>query len=146
MPVFVDLSLFWRWTSTYQNLKGWLSHNCELQSFVFQKVPIWQRLLANQLGEFEYNFRCLKRFFRKVPRKLRSAFFLKLRFLKIRLLITWLKCRDPDSPNLSWTCYPCIYTYIFQGSNFPIHYYALKTLFKLFRYKKKFKKILENQL
>ena len=40
---------------------------------------------------FEYNFRCLKRFFRKVRRKLRSAFFLKLRFFKIRLLVTWLK-------------------------------------------------------
>ena len=61
------------------------------QSFVFQKVPIWQRPPANQLGEFEYNFRCLKWFFRKLPRKLRSAFFLKLRFLKIRLLLTWLK-------------------------------------------------------
>ena len=53
---------------------------------------IWQRLLANQLGRFEQNFRCLKWFFRKVPRKLQSAFFLKLRFLKIRLLVTWLKC------------------------------------------------------
>ena len=68
------------------------SQKCELQSFVFQKVPIWQRPLANQLGGFEYNFRCLKRFFRKVRRKLRSAFFLKLRILKIRLLVTWLKC------------------------------------------------------
>ena len=67
-----------------QNLKGWLSQECEIQSFIFQKVPMWQRLLANQLGEFEYNFSCLKRFSRK-------AFFLKLRFLKIRLLVTWLK-------------------------------------------------------
>ena len=57
---------------------------CELQSFFFQKFPIWQRLLANQLGGFAYNFSCLKRFFSKVPRKLRSPFFLKLRFLKIR--------------------------------------------------------------
>ena len=88
----MDLSLLWQWTSTYQNLTGWPSQKCELQSFVFQKVPIWQRLLANQLGGFEYNFRCLKRFFRKVPQKLRSAFFLKLSFLKIRLLVTWLKC------------------------------------------------------
>ena len=88
----MDLSLLWWWTSTYQNLKGWPSQKCELQSFVFQKVPIWQRPLANQLGGFEYNFRYLKRFFRKVRRKLRSAFFLKLRFLKIRLLVTWLKC------------------------------------------------------
>ena len=53
---------------------------------------MWQQPLANQLGGFEYNFRCLKRFFRKVRRKLRSAFSLKLRFLKIRLLVTWLKC------------------------------------------------------
>ena len=70
----MDLNLLWRWTSTYQNLKGWPSQKCELQSFVFQKVPIWQRLLANQLGQFEYNFRYLKWFFRKLPQKLRSAF------------------------------------------------------------------------
>ena len=25
IPVFIDLSLLWRWTSTYQDLKGWLS-------------------------------------------------------------------------------------------------------------------------
>ena len=55
-------------------------------------MPIWQQSRANQLGGSEYNFRCLKRFFRKVQRNLRSAFFLKLRFLKIRLLVTWLKC------------------------------------------------------
>ena len=89
---FFNLSLLWPRHSTYQNLKGWLSQKCELQSFVFQKVSIWQQPLANQLGGFEYNFRCLKRFFRKVQRKLRSAFSLKLRFLKIRLLVTWLKC------------------------------------------------------
>ena len=58
----------------------------------FNHLPIWQRLLANQLGGFEYNFRCLEQFFRKLSQKLRSAFFLKLRFLKILLLVTWLKC------------------------------------------------------
>ena len=88
-PVF-DSSL--ALNSHQQNLKGWPSQTCELQPFCFQNVPIWQRLLANQLGGFEYNFRCLKWFFRKLPRKLRSAFFLKLRFLKIPLLVTWLKC------------------------------------------------------
>ena len=31
---------------------------------------------------FEYNFRCLKWFFRKLPQNLWSAFFLKFRFLK----------------------------------------------------------------
>ena len=76
----------------YQYLKGWLPQKCELESFVFQKVLIWQQLLANQLRGIEYNFRCLKRFFRKVRRELRSAFFFKLRFLKVRLLVTWLKC------------------------------------------------------
>ena len=91
----MDLSLPWRWTSTYQNLKGWSSQKCELQSFVFQKVPIWQRL-----GGFEFNFRCLKWFLRKSLRKLRSEFFLKLRFLKIRLLLTWLKCLIIDVLNL----------------------------------------------
>ena len=30
-----------------------LSQKC-LKSFVFQKVPIWQRLLANQLRGFEF--------------------------------------------------------------------------------------------
>ena len=74
------------------NLKGWPFQKYELQSFVFQNVPIWQRHVANQLGVFEYNFRCLKRFLRKVPRKLWLTFFLELRFLIIRLLVTWLKC------------------------------------------------------
>ena len=83
---------FWWWHSTNQNLKSWSSQKYELQSFAFQNVPIWKQPLANQLGGFESNFRCLKRFLRKVRRKLRSAFFLKLRFLKIRLLVTWLKC------------------------------------------------------
>ena len=89
---FVELSLLWWWNSTYQNLKGWPFQKCELQSFAFQKKPILQRPQVNQLGGFEYNLRCLKRFFRKVLRKLWSASFLKLRFLKIRLLVTWLKC------------------------------------------------------
>ena len=55
-------------------------------------MPIWQRPLANQLGGFDFNFRCLKRFFGKVRQRLRSAFSLKLRFSKLRLLVTWLKC------------------------------------------------------
>ena len=38
-----------------------------------------------------------------------------------------------------------MYRYIFQGNNFPKQYYALNTIFKLFRYKN-FKKSLENQL
>ena len=59
-------------------------------------MPIWQQSRANQLGGSEYNFRCLKRFFRKVQRNLRSAFFLKLRFLKIRVFVTWLKCLLKD--------------------------------------------------
>ena len=88
----MDLSVLWWWTSLYQNLTGWPSQKCEHQSFVFQKVPIWQQLLANQLEGFECNFRCLKWFFRKLPRKVRSAFFLKKRFLNIRILVTWLKC------------------------------------------------------
>ena len=48
-------------------------------------MPIWQRLLANQLEGFEYNFRCLKWFSNKSPRKLRLAFLLNLRNFKIRL-------------------------------------------------------------
>ena len=64
----------------------------ELQPFVFQKVPILQRCLANKIGRFEHSFRCLKWFSRKLPRKLRWAFLLKLRLLKIQLLVTWLKC------------------------------------------------------
>ena len=44
--------------------------------FCLQKMPIWKRLLANQLGGLECDFTCLKRFFRKVPRKLRWLFFL----------------------------------------------------------------------
>ena len=34
---------------------------------------IWERPLANQLGGIEYNFRCLKWFFSKLPRKLWSV-------------------------------------------------------------------------
>ena len=77
------------------------SHKAKLERLALSKMPtlafcvskalIWQRILANQLGEFEYNFRCLKWFFNKLPQKLRSAFLLKLRILKIRLLVTRLK-------------------------------------------------------
>ena len=52
----------------------------KMWTFVFQKVPIWQRFLANQLGVFEYSFSCLKWFFGKLPPKSRSSFFLKLWF------------------------------------------------------------------
>ena len=55
-------------------------------------MPIWQRLLANQLGGFEYNSRCLKWFFRKVPRKLPSAFFSSIKIWENTTLVTWLKC------------------------------------------------------
>ena len=67
---------------------------CPLKSvnFVFQKVPIWQQFLANPLRGFEYNFRCMKYFYSKLPLKLRSGFLLKLSFSKIRLLVTWLNC------------------------------------------------------
>ena len=68
------------------------AQKCELQPFLFQKVPMWYRLLVSQLGGSEYNSRYLKSFFKKLPRKLRSAFLLKLIFLKIRLLVTWPKC------------------------------------------------------
>ena len=67
----MDLSLLWRWARTKQNLKDWLTQEWKLQSFVFQKVPIQQLLLANQLGEFEYNFRCRKWFFGRLPRKIK---------------------------------------------------------------------------
>ena len=102
----MDLSLLWRWTPTQQNLKGWPSQKCELQPFVFQKVPIWQRLLVNQLVGFEYNFRCLEWLPSKLSWKLRSAFLHKLRFLKIQLssrawsdyyIRNFFSC--PDSPN-----------------------------------------------
>ena len=44
------------------------------------------------------------RFFIKLPRKLRSAFPLKLRFLEIRLLVTWLKWQlEIFSPSLLGT-------------------------------------------
>ena len=34
-------------------------------------MPIQQLLLANQLGKFEYNFRCRKWFFGRLPRKIK---------------------------------------------------------------------------
>ena len=49
---------------------------CAFKPFVFQKVPIWQWLLVNQIGRFEYNFRCLKRFSRKLPENCDWLFFL----------------------------------------------------------------------
>ena len=76
----------------YQKLKGLPLQKWEVQSFAFQKGPVWQRFLANQLGGLEYNIRCLKWFSRKLPLKLRTNFFLQLRSLKIQLLFTWLKC------------------------------------------------------
>ena len=101
----------------YQNLKCWPPKKCELQSFVFQKVPIWQRLLANQLGGIEYNFSCLKRLFRKVRRKLRSAFSLKSRFLKIRLLVTLLKCLIYFMLTFCWHFCVCFW----QAQAFLLH-------------------------
>ena len=88
----MDLSLLSLRTFTQQNLKCWPCQKSKLQPFVFRKVPIWQRLLANQLRWFEYNFRCLKWLASKLPQKLWSAFLLKQRFLRIRLLVTWLNC------------------------------------------------------
>ena len=82
-----------------KNLKCWLSQKCELQSSVFQKVSIWKRLLANQLGKFEYTFRCLKRFFRKVPRKLRSAITLVEFLFRVLLCIGALS--RLDTPHIS---------------------------------------------
>ena len=64
----------------------------ELQFFIFQKVLMWLGFLTNQLGRFEYNFSCLKWFSSNLPRKLRSAFLPKLRFLKIQLSGRWIKC------------------------------------------------------
>ena len=51
-----------------------------------------QRLLVNQLVAFEYNFRCLNLFPSKLAPKLRSVFLCKLRFLKIQLFFTRMKC------------------------------------------------------
>ena len=75
IPVFVDLSFLWWWTSTYQNPKGWLSQKCELQSFCLSKGAH----MATTSGQSAW-------------RILRSTFFLKLRFLKVRPLVTCLKC------------------------------------------------------
>ena len=92
IPAFVDISLCsWR-TRTQQILKCWSFQKCEHQPFVFRKVPIWQRLRANQLGGFEYNFRCLELFSSNLTRNLRSSFLLKLPILKVRLLLTSLRC------------------------------------------------------
>ena len=78
----MDLNVLWWGTSTYQNLKGWLSQKGKLKSFVFQKVRIWQPFLDNQLGGCEYNFRCLKWFFIQLPRMLRSAFLSKTKIFE----------------------------------------------------------------
>ena len=78
--------------STQKNLNCWPFQKCELHFFVFQKVPIWQGLLAYQLWAFECNLRCLRWFTSQFPERLRSAFPLKFRLLKIRLLFAWLKC------------------------------------------------------
>ena len=77
--------------NSQQNLKSQSCQKCKLQPFAFQKVPIREWLLPYQLGGFEYYFRFLKWFCSKFPRKLRRSFLHKLRFLKIRLLVTWLK-------------------------------------------------------
>ena len=69
----------------------------ELQPFVFQKTLVRQRLLTNNPGVFEHSLRFLKWFWSKLPRKLWSAFLLKLR---LPLLLNWLKCllldHEPD--------------------------------------------------
>ena len=58
----------------------------------FQKLPKWQQLLANQLSGFGHNCRCLKWFSNNLPGMLQTDLLLKLRFLKIRLLVTRQKC------------------------------------------------------
>ena len=49
--------------------KNWTSIFC------LSKGTQCQQVLANPLEGFEYYFRCLKWFFKKLPRKLQSAFF-----------------------------------------------------------------------
>ena len=87
----MDLNFILWWTSMLQDMKVWISQKCDLQSFVFQQVPIWQGLLAIQLGGFEYSFRCLKWFTGNCRESCDRIFFLKLRSLKVWLLVTWLK-------------------------------------------------------
>ena len=106
-----------------------LSQKCELQCFVFQKVPIWQQLLANQVGGFEYKFRCLNWFFRKVRRKLRPAFFLKLRFLKIRL---WWDKKTPLYLQNSKIQKKCIFQ-LFHIRNSYFFLYGLYQKCSMFR-------------
>ena len=82
----MDSSLPWWWLPKWQNLKDQPCKKYELQTFVFQKVLIRQRL-----GAFEYGLRCMKWFSRKLLQKLLLAFLFKLRYLKIWLLVTWLR-------------------------------------------------------
>ena len=116
IPVFVNLSLLWRWTSTYKNLKGWLSQKCvNFSLFSFKKCLYHNDFWSIGLGDLNIILRCMKRFFRKVPRKLQWVFFLKLRFLKIRLLVTWLEClwdyrRDENPLKVDYTGVPFILT------------------------------------
>ena len=86
-----DTARWWR-----QSAKNQVStnHNLRNRWFLIVRRTNWRCPYDNNfwpisLGDMCYNFRCRKR---KVLRKFRSAFFLKLRFLKIRLLVTWLKC------------------------------------------------------
>ena len=82
-----------------QSAKNQVSTNRNLRNrwFLIVKRTNWRCPYDNDFwpissGDLSYNFRCLKRFFRKVLQKLGSIFFLKLRFLKIQLLVMWLKC------------------------------------------------------
>ena len=56
--------------------KMWTSIICLLKGAHMTMTP------GQSAWGFEYNFRCLKQFFRKVPKKLRSAFFLNWDFWK----------------------------------------------------------------
>ena len=67
--------------------KTWTSTYCLLKD-----ANLLKRLLANQLGGFEYNFKCLKSFTSRLPRRFWSTFLLVLRLLKISLSVRWLKC------------------------------------------------------
>ena len=85
--------------------------SCLNFNLVFQKVPIGQWLKVNQLQEFKCNFRHLKWFSSILLQKLQSDFLLKLRFLKMRLFVIWLKClfvsaglrqHNHSSPGIPW--------------------------------------------
>ena len=66
---------------------------CEVQPFVFPRVPIWQRLLTISFGDLNINLGAWNGFSANCRESCDRLFFLNYNFLKYGFWsVTWLRC------------------------------------------------------